>query len=90
MLSSLPGAIPTALAGLQDAAGRSQDRAERIARTTAVTPPEDGQPLDPVEFDDTLVNDVAGLALDRAQFKANIAVLNSASDMERQLLDMIA
>jgi hypothetical protein len=83
-------AISTAVSALDSIGERVNDRAERIARDTAITPPEDGEILDPVSFEDQLVNDVVGLGLDKTQFKANIAVLNTAGAMEKQLLDIIA
>jgi hypothetical protein len=83
-------AITTAVSGLSDIGERVNDRAERIARATSVNTPEPGEPLDPVMFKDQLVNDVVGLGLDATQFKANLAVINVAGDMEKQLLNMIA
>lgn len=88
-------AISSATAGLSAIGERVQDRAERIARDSAVTKPEteerEEEELDPVTFSSSdPVEDIVGLGTDEVAFKANAAVIKTTQDMEKQLLDIIA
>ena len=85
-------AVSMAVSGLSSASSSVNDRAVRIIRATAAEPLPAPEKLGDAKtsVDNDLVNDIVGLGLDKTSFKANMAVLRTAREMEERLLDIIA
>lgn len=86
-------AYSTALMGMNTASASLADRAGRLAQPppemTAMTGGDLSAATEAAnQRDNELVNDLVGLGLDETAFKANLAVLRSAREMEERLLDM--
>ena len=96
-------AYASALSGLDAARTSFAERADRIVKSTsdpdqgsalsgnsqATGPPIAVFPAVSDQRDNELVSDIVCLSLDKTAFKANLAVLRSAREMEERLLDII-
>lgn len=71
-----------ALQGLEAAQGQLERSAERLSRAGEMSP--DGAPVDPVD----LSGEAVALLSARNNFETNARVLETADEMQRQVLDL--
>jgi hypothetical protein len=76
--------IATALGGLDRAQSTLERSASRLAR--AATTVSDGPPVDAVDLSATVVD----LLTARHEFAVNVKLLQTADDLERRALDILA